>query len=113
MPKKKNWLGAWAFLIGVILAVVFGLFAFQTLIAWILLIFGIIIGLLNIADEEAQPFLIAGVILVIVAYFGGFAFSAEVLGIDLLENILRNMLLLFVPATVIVALKSVFSIAKT
>ncbi|MEM1535703.1 MAG: hypothetical protein QXQ82_00735 [Candidatus Pacearchaeota archaeon] len=112
MPKKKNWLGAWAFLIGVILAVVFGLFAFQTLIAWILLILGIIIGLLNIADEEVQPFLVAGVILVIVAYFGGFAFSAETLGTDLLENILRNILLLFVPATVIVALKSVFSIAK-
>jgi len=113
MPKKKgNTLGAWAFLIGVIVAVVFGFLAMQTWVYWVLLVIGIIIGLLNIADVEAQPFLIAGAILVIVAQFGGGVFSVENLGVVFMENILQNLLLLFVPATIIVALKSVFGLAR-
>lgn len=109
MPKKKdNVLGAWAFLIGVIIAVIFGFVAVQAWLPWVLVIIGIIIGLLNIADVEAQPFLIAGAILVIVSSFGGTVFGP----IEFLGAILNNLLMLFVPATVIVALKTVFSIAK-
>ncbi len=113
MAKKKgNTLGAWAFLIGVIVAVVFAFIPIAAWVYWVLLIIGIVIGLLNIADVEAQPFLIAGAILVIVAYFGGGVFAAEKLGVDFISNILNNLLLLFVPATIIVALKSVFSLAR-
>lgn len=115
MPKKTggNLLGAWAFLIGVILAVIFGFIATQLWVIWVLVILGIIVGLLNIADAEVQPFLIAGVILVIVSAFGGSVFAGlQLLNTAFLTNILNNMLMLFVPATVIVALKSVFSIAR-
>ena len=113
MAKKKgNTLGAWAFLIGVIVAVVFGFLTMATWVYWLLLVIGIIIGLLNITDVEAQPFLIAGVILVIVSYFGGSVFSVENLGVAFIANILQNLLLLFVPATIIVALKSVFTLAR-
>ncbi len=114
MPKKKgNLLGAWAFLVGVILAVIFGFFTYGAWLGWVLVAVGIVIGLLNITDTEAQPFLIAGTVLVIVSYFGGNVFSALVIGnIAFLNNILANLLMLFVPATVIVALKSVFSMAR-
>lgn len=113
MPKKKNLLGAWAFLIGVILAVIFGFFEYGLWLGWLLVIIGIVIGLLNIADVEVQPFLLAGTILVIVSYFGGSVFAPLKIGeIAFLQNILTNMLMLFVPATIIVALKSVFSMAK-
>ncbi len=112
MPKKKNMLGAWAFLIGIILAVIFGFLAYQTWLGWLLVVLGIVIGLLNIADVEVQPFLIAGVVLVIVSYFGAGVFAFERLGVEFLGNILSNVLMLFVPATVIVALKSVFSMAR-
>lgn len=112
MPKKKNLIGAWAFLIGVILAVIFGFLAYGLWLGWVLLVIGIVIGLLNITDAEVQPFLLAGVILVIVSYFGGFVFGIDKLGVTYLSQILSNLLMLFVPATIIVALKSVFSMAK-
>jgi len=115
MPKKTggNLLGAWAFLIGVILAVIFGFIATQLWVIWVLVILGIIVGLLNIADAEVQPFLLAGVVLVIVSAFGGSVFTGlKLMNTAFLTNILNNMLMLFVPATVIVALKSVFSIAR-
>lgn len=113
MAKGSNMLGAWAFLIGVILAVIFGFFNYPVWVSWIMVIIGIIIGLLNINDKEVQPFLMAGVVLVIVSYFGGAVFAnIKILDIAFLQKILSNMLVLFVPATIIVALKSVFSLAK-
>lgn len=113
MPKKKNLVGAWAFLIGVIIAVIFGFLSYATWVGWLLVIVGLIVGLLNINDEEVQPFLMAGVVLVIVSYFGAGVFSEAKLGVAFLTNILSNLLMLFVPATIIVALKSVFGIART
>lgn len=114
MPKRKNLLGAWAFLIGVILAVIFGLFFDLTVawVGWVLVIIGLIVGLLNIADKEVSPFLIAAAILVIVSYFGGAVFDIVKVGALSLANVLKSLLMLFVPATIIVALKSVFSMAK-
>ena len=113
MPKRKNLLGAWAFLIGVILAVIFAFITAGAWLGWVLVIVGIIIGLLNITDAEVQPFLLAGAILVIVSYFGSGVFALIKIGeIAFLANVLSNILTLFVPATIIVALKSVFSMAK-
>ena len=113
MPKKKNLLGAWAFLIGVILAVIFAFITGGAWLGWVLVIIGLVIGLLNIADSEVSPFLMAGAILVIISYFGGGVFAnLKIADIAFFKNILDNMLMLFIPATIIVALKSVFSLAK-
>lgn len=106
-----NVIGSWAFLVGVVLAIIFGALGgvlSETMIL-ILFIIGIIVGLLNVTDKETGPFLIAGTVLVIVSSLG-----SDVLGkINLLEGILDAILILFVPATIIVALKSVFSMAKS
>jgi len=114
MAKKKgNMLGAWAFLVGVILAAIFGFFTFQLWVAWTLVVIGIVIGLLNITDVEVQPFLLAGVALVIVGYFGAGVFTGLVIGgVPFFTYLLNNLLMLFVPATIIVALKSVFGISR-
>ena len=112
MPKKVkgNLIGAWAFLIGVILAVIIGLFSLESNLALgILVVLGVIVGVLNVGDEDVKSFLLAGAVLVIVSYMG-----ASVLGaIPILGSILNSLLVLFVPATIIVALKAVFSIAKS
>jgi len=99
-------LGGWAFLIGVILAIIFGFVAAGPWLAWTLVVLGIIIGLLNIAEKEVKPFLFAGTVLVIVAALGGGVFETW------LKTILDNMLYLFVPATIVVALRSVMVLAK-
>ncbi|MFH1307626.1 MAG: hypothetical protein ABIH72_02130 [archaeon] len=110
MAKKGgSELGKWAFLVGVILAVIlplFGPLSQGMLIA--LVIIGIVVGLLNIADEEAMPFLLSGVALVIVASMGSGVLSI----VSLFDKILNALLVIFVPATVIVAIKNVFSLAK-
>lgn len=109
MASKGSAIGSWAFLIGVILAIILGALGSVTeTIAIVLVVLGLIVGLLNIKDEEVKPFLWAGVSLVIVSGLGGNALST----ITWMSNILNAMLLLFVPATIIVALKSVFALAK-
>lgn len=109
--RKGNMLGSWSFLIGVILALVFGFVQVAGLspnITYFLVVLGIIIGLLNIADEEAHPFMVAGVVLVIVGTLGQGVVSA----VPVFDRILQSLTVLFVPATIIVALKHVFSLAK-
>jgi len=111
MAKKRggNMIGSWAFLVGVVLAVIFGLIGNlgQNLI-YVLVILGVIIGLLNIADEEVSPFLMAGTVLVIVSTLG----QSVVSSVKYFDTILQALTILFVPATIIVALKHVFTLAR-
>ena|SRR3989338_8046353 len=107
--------GAWAFLIGVILAVIIGLAtkgALGSAVAAILVIIGLIVGLLNVTAKESQPFMMAGIILVIVSSFGGDVIGNLAAIGPYLGGALDAMLVLFVPATIIVALKSVFELAR-
>ena len=110
MAKKKgNMLGSWAFLIGVILALVIALFGTLTsTMVVILAILGLIVGFLNVNDEEVQPFLMSGVVLIIASAFG----QQFVSRVPLIGNIFEALLVVFVPATIIVALKNVFSMAR-
>jgi len=111
---KENLIGAWAFLIGVILAVVIGLFSAQlgaSTAEWIsilLVVLGLLIGLLNVGTKDAMTFLLSGAVLVIVSSMGSMALMV----IPTVDAILVALLQLFVPATIIVALKAVFAIAK-
>ena len=110
MAKKRgSGLGSWAFLIGVILALILGLFGvLNATWIYVLVVIGLIVGLLNIADEEVQPFLWSGVALIIASALGqGVMQQAAVL-----NNALNALLAIFVPATIIVAINNVFSMAK-
>ena len=119
MAKGKiSSIGAWAFLIGVILALVIGLFGtnmnapIQNAAVALLVIAGILVGLLNVSGKETYSFLLASLALVIISFTG-----TNILGGlgdfgRILSNILTYLLVLFVPTTIVVALKSVFVIAK-
>ena len=115
MAKKiGNVIGSWAFLIGFILAILLGLFGVisptsvnSTWVA-VLVVIGIIVGLLNIADEEASPFLMSGTVLIIASSLG----QGIVGALSMLDGVLMALSAIFVPATIIVAIKNVFSFAK-
>ena len=123
IKSQENSIAAWAFLIGVILAILIGLLAgifdsirITPMILGILSILGIFVGYF-VAEKDVRTFLIASVSLVIVSYTGisGLILGAAVSGFDIgkiISSILQTLLALFVPATIIVALKSVFSIAS-
>lgn len=104
---KNNKVGGWAFLIGVILAVVFAFINLGS-VAWILVLLGLLIGFFNIDPKEIQGFLYAGTVLVIVGAFAGQTL-AEIL---YLQDIFSNLVALFGPATIVVAIKSLFNLAK-
>jgi len=117
--SKENLIGAWAFLIGVILAVVVGLFRTQmpTTSNWpfaLLVVLGLLVGFLNVGDKESMTFLLASLALVIVSGMGQSAliYVSQIPLLSSMNEILSALLVLFVPATIIVALKTVFSIAK-
>ena len=113
--SNKNMIGAWAFLIGVILAVILGVFqSYMSMRAVAILypmivVLGLIVGFLNIANKDSVTFLFASLSLVIVSAFG-----QSVLGyVPYVNTTLASLLTMFVPATIIVALRTVFEIAKT
>lgn len=124
---KENSLGAWAFFMGVILAIIIGFLStllinieiirtYSSAIYAILIILGLIVGFsINAEGKDGQTFLITGAILVIVSRFGMESVVGSLIGIgigDLVASTFGALLTLFVPATIIVALKSVFSMAR-
>lgn len=127
IKSKENSVGAWAFLIGVILAVLIGLstsiLSIPTVIQYnaqiyaLLVILGIIIGFVISVPgrEDSQTFLITGAILIIISKFGMDSVRGSLIGVgvgDAVAAVFGALLALFVPATIIVALKKLFSIAK-
>jgi hypothetical protein len=125
IKSKENSLGAWAFLVGVVLAIIIGLSAslisipaltrYNTAIYAILVILGIIVGSMNDTSKDSQTFLLAATVLVIVSKFGMDSITGSLIGIsvgDVVTSVFGALLALFVPATIIVALKTVFGIAK-
>lgn len=105
-------LGHWAFILGVVLAIILGLFPTLTetgTASVILVILGIIIGLLNVPEKETQTFLIAAIALMV----GGAG------GLDQLPSvgswlgpILTNVVTIVAPAAVILGVKTVYDLAK-
>jgi hypothetical protein len=124
--SRENMVGAWAFLVGVVLAIVIGLSASSLLsfpkiqaysaeIYAILILLGFFVGFMNVGSKDSQTFMIAGAILVIVSKFGMESVTGSLIGIgvgDVVTSTFAALLALFVPATIVVALKTVFAIAK-
>jgi hypothetical protein len=126
LRSHENSLGAWAFLAGVILAIIIGLSTtlfnsisalttYSPQIYAVLVLIGLLVGFTNVAGKDTQTFLIAGTVLVIVSKFGLESVTGTLIGIgvgDAVSSVFGALIALFAPATIIVALKTVFSIAK-
>jgi len=121
--SKENLLGARAFMIGVILAIAVGILGasylreLYAIMLAVLVVLGLIIGFVNIAPHDVNTFLMASVSLVIVSFAGAAGIkNIELLNIeigDIVSSTLGALLVLVVPATIIVAIKSLFSISQT
>ena len=117
MAKESNLLakvGSWAFIIGVIIALIVGIFSpgGGAIVTTVLIILGLIVGFLNVTGRETTPFLLATIALVIVAEFGGNVFAGmnNVVG-DTLASVLAALMVFVIPATIIVALKAIWALA--
>jgi hypothetical protein len=118
--SKENLWGAYAFLVGVILAVIFGLFnqsleSAGAVFYSALVLIGLIVGFMNVGDKNTSTFLIASVAMVIVGSLGNEPLKYVAMNnfvVTSLRNILGSLLVLFVPVTIIVSLKNVFAMAN-
>jgi len=103
-------IGKWAFIVGLVLAVIAGLlFPSASWAVWVLVLLGVVVGLLNVTGKETRGFLIAAI---------AFTLASTALGsIPFLGGILASIMSLvgaFVSgAMVVVALKALFEVAKT
>jgi hypothetical protein len=108
-------IGKWAFLVGLIAAIVIAVMAGSGVPLWAVLLLaldGVIVGILNVTDDEASSFLVAAV-----AFMVGFRVLAELLGQVLVQfpmvGSIFTMLNVFVaPSAVIVAIKVMFDMAR-
>ena len=123
-------IGGYALIAGVIIAILAGLVQNlagidQSVGAWIglaLVVLGLIVGLLNIKDENTTTFLIAAIALVVTAIPGTWAARLTVLdeitktfgfGLgSMLQLIVFYIAMFAAPAALVVALKTVYSTAS-
>jgi len=108
--RRGRKIGRWAFLVGVVLAVVFAFVGKMSPdVVAVLISIGFIVGLLSVSEEESQPFLMSGAVLIIASVFG----QNAILSFAILDRMFSALLVIFVPATIVVAVKNVFGIATS
>jgi len=114
-------IGRWAFIVFVIIAVLAGLAAGlggRAALGWvslIMVILGIIVGLTNLTEKEAIPFLTAVIALLVANSGQVFLVIDEVakpLG-TIINSILSNVAAFVAPAAILLAVKAIYNLAKT
>lgn len=127
MAEGKKF-GEWAFLVGILIALIIGLVVgdIHQLVedaksgkatgytGWtvlLLVILGLFVGLLNITEKESTAFLIASAALLLIGTAGETLVVIPVIGKSLV-GIVKAISVFVVPATIVVALKSIKSLAK-
>jgi len=113
--RSPNTLGSLSFLFGAVIAIIVGVVSpgsANATLTSLLIVLGIIVGFLNVTTKEANSFLLASVSLVIVSALGGAVLSqVSYLGLYL-EGILMAILTFVIPASIIVAIKSIYSLEE-
>lgn len=119
--SRENLIGAWAFLIGVLLALAVGVLGSifeKDFILAILAVIGLIVGFgfMGVSPKDAHTFLMVNVSLVIVSFAGAEGIrNIRFLNFDIgsmISTTLGALLVMLIPATIIVAIKSLFSISQ-
>ncbi len=117
--RAKNVVIARAFIVGVVLAVLLGLFGTQEAVApyratlvSLLVVAGLIVGMFNISKDETNNYLLAAVSLVIVSSLGS-TLLGEISGVGMyLRSVFTTLMAFVVPAVVIVALRAVYYVSR-
>lgn len=113
-------IGHYAFLIGILLALVLALFSTSlgskaTLMMLVLVILGVVVGFLNITSKEMTEFLVAAIALVVIAPVSTtlVVLDQYVTGLGtLLQSILSFIAIFVAPAALIVAIKAIVELAE-
>lgn len=113
MERTLDKLGGWAFIIGLVLAILIAIFGAEaTWPIYLLLFLGLIVGILNIGNREVGSFLLAAVAFMFTfTSLGKVAEIIPVLG-EPLARFFSLMNTFVAPAAAVVAFKALFAHTK-
>lgn len=104
--------GRWAFILGVFISFLAGFVEWSWMVT-VLIFLGLVVGFLNISNEESEKFLVATVALLIIGTAGISAlFSMGGLA-GTTQAILNNFISFVAAAALVVALKTVLTVEST
>lgn len=106
--------GHYAFLAGVVIAVITGVYTHfldERIVPLLLLVLGLIVGLLNVSAREVTEFLVAGIALSLVAVPSGTLDMIPVVG-PYIGKVLLNISTFVTFAVLVVALKAIWQLAE-
>jgi hypothetical protein len=101
-------MGKWAFIVGFVICVVAGLLIAEPWMFWVLAILGLIVGFMNVTASETKGFLLAAIGLMLSA---SSVVNIPMIGVAV-TAVLYNIVTFISAAVLVVALKSLFEIAK-
>ena len=116
----KKQIGNYSFIVGVVFALVLGLasdqlVAYKSWVWSVLVVLGLVVGFLNVSGKETKDFLMVTVALVVVAFAANSQISSwssvEVIG-KYLSGLFNSLMAFVVPASIVVALKEVWQMAR-
>lgn len=111
---KDAAVGKWAFILGIILAVLVGFTgAAAPYTALILMVLGLIVGFLNVEGNEADRYLIAAVALLVIGI--GSVQAMSILGItlyDWVQGIMSNFIAFVGASALVVAIRAIVRLGK-
>ena len=102
-------IGKWAFIIGLVVCVLAGIFFQPDWAIWVLAVLGVIVGLLNVTAEETRGFLLAAIALTLSATALN---SLPVVG-TALKYILPFVVTFVSGSMIVVALKELFQAGRS
>ena len=108
---KTNAMGRYAFLLGIVVAALLGFttFAYSTLV---LVILGLIVGFINIAEEETTGYLVAVIALLVIGLSGLQVFSMLGSLNVWIQTVLASFVTFVAASGLVVAIKSVLKMGQ-
>ena len=102
-------IGKWAFILGLVISVLAGIFLQPDWAIWVLAVLGVIVGLLNITAADTRGFLLAAIALTLSA-----TALNTIPGLGTAFSYILQFVVAFVAgATIVVALKELFVTARS
>ena len=105
---NREMVGKWAFIIGLVVAVLAGILFQPGWAIWVLAILGVIVGLLNVTAEETRGFLLASIALTLSAT----ALNTLPIVGTTLSYVLPFVVAFVAGGMIVVALKELFQTAR-
>jgi len=104
-----NKIARWSFLLGVLISVAIGFITPLTEnIVYIIISLGILLGLLNLSNENVAQSLTSSTAIVIVSSLGLLVVQSE----HIFGRVLSSVSMVFIPITIVLALKHIFKITE-